>query len=147
MKGKCVILLSLVLVTISCSNSNSGRHQSKVESSGHALAAEASGTITPNVAENEAELAVRATLKDPESARFTDLRSFNLGGSLVVCGYVNAKNSFGGYVGKKPFYIDKGENYYQDKSLDGRPHIIQDENSFDITEWRNLCRSDSPKRS
>ena len=25
-------------------------------------------------------------------------------GSMYVCGYVNAKNSFGGYTGAKPFY-------------------------------------------
>lgn len=46
------------------------------------------------------ENAVRDALKDPESARFYDIKTFP---NRNVCGYVNAKNSYGGYVGKKPF--------------------------------------------
>lgn len=50
-------------------------------------------------------------LKDPDSAKFTDLyfkKDINQKGSGVngyVCGMVNAKNSFGAYVGFHPFYI------------------------------------------
>lgn len=39
-------------------------------------------------------------LNDPESARFRNLQATEAG---IVCGYVNAKNRFGGYVGFKPF--------------------------------------------
>jgi hypothetical protein len=48
-------------------------------------------------------------LRDPQSAIFRDLSATNdrkIGQSpagLVVCGYVNAKNGFGGYTGEKPF--------------------------------------------
>lgn len=50
------------------------------------------------------EKAVRATLKDPDSAKFGDIRAGVSGtGSTNVCGLVNAKNSFGGYVGQQPF--------------------------------------------
>lgn len=42
---------------------------------------------------------VRASLKDPESAQFTD----DVTGPGVVCGKVNAKNSFGGYVGPRQY--------------------------------------------
>jgi hypothetical protein len=49
-----------------------------------------------------ARVAVRAMLNDPESAQFTDLRVLENG---TVCGYVNAKNRFGGYTGKAPFYL------------------------------------------
>jgi hypothetical protein len=53
----------------------------------------------------QVEDAVRDRLKDPESARFTDVRKFPNGNA---CGWVNAKNSFGGYVGRKPFaYVDR----------------------------------------
>src|SRR5690348_462087 len=47
---------------------------------------------------------VAKSLKDPESARFGDIVAGKSSkGSIIACGYVNAKNSFGGYVGEKPF--------------------------------------------
>lgn len=45
---------------------------------------------------------VQAKLKDPESARFRDIRRMDNGG---FCGWVNAKNEYGGYVGFTVFYI------------------------------------------
>lgn len=43
-------------------------------------------------------------LKDPESARFTWLKvPRNAGDSFDYCAMVNAKNSYGGYTGSKPF--------------------------------------------
>jgi hypothetical protein len=43
-------------------------------------------------------------LKDPESARFGKMSaSQDKDGSLTVCGFVNAKNAFGGYTGMSPF--------------------------------------------
>ena len=49
---------------------------------------------------------VRNVLKDPDSAVFGRIIAGALNAShasLVVCGWVNAKNSFGGYTGDKPF--------------------------------------------
>lgn len=47
---------------------------------------------------------VKKALKDPESARFGRMvAGRDKAGVLAVCGYVNAKNSFGGYTGEKPF--------------------------------------------
>ncbi|MBC2858764.1 hypothetical protein [Stappia sp. 28M-7] len=47
---------------------------------------------------------VRRVLKDPESARFgTIVAGANADGVVTACGWVNAKNSFGGYTGEKPF--------------------------------------------
>lgn len=44
-------------------------------------------------------------LKDPESARFEEpFIAADDGQTIHVCGYVNARNSYGGYVGIKPFY-------------------------------------------
>ena len=44
-------------------------------------------------------------LKDPDSARFGETFNASDDGSMIhVCGIVNAKNSYGGYVGEKPFY-------------------------------------------
>lgn len=43
--------------------------------------------------------------KDPESAQFRNLSVRDQGKSRAVCGEVNAKNSYGGYVGFKKFYV------------------------------------------
>ena len=47
--------------------------------------------------------AVRAKLKDPDSADFRSVNFYAGGGTPVVCGEVNAKNSFGGFTGFEPF--------------------------------------------
>jgi hypothetical protein len=46
-------------------------------------------------------------LKDPGSAQFRNLKRY----TRMVCGEVNAKNSYGGYVGFEPFLVsaDKAE--------------------------------------
>lgn len=52
------------------------------------------------------------TLKDPDSAQFKDLyviRSTHEDGKTkfaILCGKVNAKNSYGGYVGFKHFTVE-----------------------------------------
>jgi hypothetical protein len=54
--------------------------------------------------EKEVRESVARSLKDPESARFGRIiagRSSD--GAVMVCGFVNAKNGFGGYTGEKPF--------------------------------------------
>jgi len=50
---------------------------------------------------------VRERLKDPESARIRNVRVMKDGGALV-CGEVNARNSFGGYTGYGHFVIMEG---------------------------------------
>lgn len=43
-------------------------------------------------------------LKDPASAVFGSIRAATQpDGAIVVCGWLNAKNSFGGYTGMQPF--------------------------------------------
>lgn len=47
---------------------------------------------------------VRSSLKDPASAQFgTHVAGVNKEGTVMVCGLVNAKNSYGGYTGMSPF--------------------------------------------
>jgi hypothetical protein len=46
----------------------------------------------------KAEDAVREKLRDPSSAQFRNVRLNSLSSS-EVCGEVNAKNAFGGYIG------------------------------------------------
>lgn len=54
------------------------------------------------------ESAVRNVLKDPSSAQFGRYIAFNVKDAdgtttMAACGYVNAKNSFGGYGGMTPY--------------------------------------------
>lgn len=54
-----------------------------------------------------AKSAVQNIMKDPESTRFRNgYQAYQFSnGDTVICGSVNAKNSYGGYVGYKPFYV------------------------------------------
>jgi hypothetical protein len=56
---------------------------------------------------------ITAILKDPESAQFgvigiVDDPNFNPDNPGTACGDVNAKNSFGGYTGRKSFMVIAG---------------------------------------
>lgn len=53
--------------------------------------------------QHEAEGKVRAQLRDPESAQFSEVTS--AGNGMLVCGMVNAKNGMGGYVGRRKFVV------------------------------------------
>lgn len=50
-----------------------------------------------------AQDAAKKGLKDPDSAKFQNLRIADFDGGKVVYGEINAKNSYGGYVGYKRF--------------------------------------------
>lgn len=71
----------------------------------------APGNPLPSVAlsapvEAAATDAIKASLKDPYSAQFERMRAGqDKDGSTLVCGYVNAKNSFGAYQGRRLFAV------------------------------------------
>jgi hypothetical protein len=48
---------------------------------------------------------VARDLKDPSSAQFRNVKR----GERAVCGEVNAKNSYGAYIGFRHFYVESGE--------------------------------------
>jgi hypothetical protein len=54
---------------------------------------------------SKAESVVKAKMNDPESAQFSGewIPEESPKGDATVCGYVNAKNLFGGYVGRRRF--------------------------------------------
>lgn len=53
-----------------------------------------------------AENAIKDSLNDPDSAKFKNLKVSKVcSGSQYVLGYVNAKNSYGGYTGFKIFHV------------------------------------------
>lgn len=50
------------------------------------------------------QTAVKDGLKDPDSARFGKIvGGLDTKGGLVICGQINAKNSYGGYTGNQIF--------------------------------------------
>jgi len=55
-----------------------------------------------------AKEAVTAALKDPDSAQFGEVVAVSNDGTPVVCGSVNAKNSFGGFTGEQSFVYVAG---------------------------------------
>ena len=57
----------------------------------------------PDKTMEAAEELVKSKLKDPDSARFRNVRVTPYGSNHVVCGEVNGKNAYGGYVGFTPF--------------------------------------------
>lgn len=64
--------------------------------------------VLPMVALDTAQIAaveagVRDGLKDQQSAQFRGIKAGQNGGSVTVCGEVNARNSYGGYAGFSPF--------------------------------------------
>lgn len=61
------------------------------------------GPISQAGLKTGAEVYVRPKMKDPSSAVFTGLHGVSIGGVDFFCGYVNAKNSFGGYAGTVRF--------------------------------------------
>ena len=73
---------------------------------------------------HRAENAVKARLKDPDSAKFEGVAKcpFADGAS----GFVNSKNSYGGYVGRETFYY-----------LDGEVRFVAD--GLGYVEFENRC--------
>lgn len=76
-----------------------------------------------------AQAAVKRKLKDSKSAEFSSERLNKSSGTLVVCGYVNSKNSFGGFSGKQK-YVSNG-------SSDGT--FIEEEVENFISVWNKFC--------
>lgn len=64
--------------------------------------------------------AIRARLRDPESAKFSRMRAGTdaKDGATVVCGMVNSKNGFGGYAGPAPFQVRAKGGSYQIDAID-----------------------------
>ena len=61
--------------------------------------------------------AVKARLRDPDSAEFENLRMGSYQGHELVCGKVNSKNGFGGMVGFQRFVTNGGEATVLEESM------------------------------
>ena len=91
---------------------------------------------TASAAEIEkAKQGVRDQMKDPASVQFRNVRGYNKGGAALLCGEVNAKNSFGGYTGFDHFtYL--GGYLFVNKSAAG---CTACENPFNKN-WNESCK-------
>ena len=53
-----------------------------------------------------AKSAIAEQSREPEAVRFRNLVGFkSSAGDIIVCGEVNAKNAYGGYVGYRPMWV------------------------------------------
>lgn len=68
-----------------------------------ALAVEAGASDEAAIA--EAKERVAREMRDPESAQFRDIKVLPGKEGPIICGQVNAKNAYGGYVGFNPFLV------------------------------------------
>lgn len=70
-----------------------------------------------------AKARVLDTLKDPDSAKFKDV--YVAADGETLCGSINSKNSYGGYVGFQNFMIDADGRLFFDDSGPSFPGMIQ----------------------
>lgn len=83
-----LVLLILVTLVASCSSGSGDAARQSVQNDQIIFAGED---------------AVRARLRDPGSAEFSNVRVSRKSGVAAVCGYVNARNGFGGMAGRERF--------------------------------------------
>lgn len=73
------------------------------------MLAACSGDDQDSVLIQKAQAEIAGQLKDPSSAQFRNVKASKTDkGFALVCGEVNAKNTFGGYVGFTPFIWREG---------------------------------------
>lgn len=73
--------------------------------------------------ESAAQKAVRASLKDPDSAKFGKFTSGkDKNGKFYACVTVNAKNSMGGYVGDKQASLFQSNGEWEVLGINNMSH-------------------------
>lgn len=84
-----------------------------------ALAIAGAGLITmgcdqmPVGAVADAKKLAASELRDPASAQFRNVREVTTAAGKAVCGEINAKNAYGGYVGFQDFVVADGQAWIQ----------------------------------
>jgi len=93
---------------------------------------------------DKVKTSVAAALKDPESARFglTAATREKDGRLFIVCGLVNAKNSYGGYTGMKPFIgsFDQHTEHFSVTNMGGTSVANINWANNDIDSVIDLCK-------
>lgn len=85
----------------------------------------------------QARTTLSAELKDYPSSRFQSVRAILPNGRKFpyFCGQINSKNSFGGYIGWKDFYVDGGLFEIMPEYDSSRPMISR----LVRDDWRKRC--------
>lgn len=107
-----LILSSFVFLLVGCAPLSSSQYQSKTHTPVSSFEAIPAVRVEMSAEKLEkAKLQVSKGLKDPYSAQFSELYGVRTRkGKVIICGTVNAKNSYGGYTGEKTFFIDTSNN-------------------------------------
>lgn len=106
--GVAAVIVAMAAVVISLAVWPFLERRREQEALTRAVAAQDEAAIPDAVA------VVKAGLKDPGSAQFSELRVVGAEMQQRVCGLVNAKNSYGGYTGNQRFLVMAGSAYYGD---------------------------------
>lgn len=75
----------------------------------------------------KAKATISQDLKDPDAAKFRDIgiyKSTTGKGGVSVCGEVNAKNSYGAYVGYKRFVVSGDMAYINAEENEGMYGVL-----------------------
>lgn len=92
---------------------------------------------TEEDAKSQAIQSLMDTLKDPDSAKFRNVRMRNYDGMHIICGELNAKNSYGGYTGYKKFAAAPDESVIESFEGGKYPQINAAANSGIYTVCEN----------
>lgn len=65
----------------------------------------ASPIVSPGIQMRRDQRRLRSDLRDPDSAQFGQTYQIVRDGLPITCGYVNAKNAFGGYTGERMWIV------------------------------------------
>lgn len=104
----CLAIIVLIAVVATCSMSSDGSDGSKPTDKKDAAPSEIE---TLSAMQGAAKEAMKASLKDPASAKYQNVFAHPVTknpGAFAFCGEVNAKNGFGGYTGFERFIAGPG---------------------------------------
>ena len=118
---KKIVFLSLVFGLAGCGKSQEQLNKEKIESEKLKLKKDKDNL------DLEVQMILKSTLNDPDSAQFRNQNK--------LCGEVNAKNSFGGYIGFTKFIITEEKIYFENEYQDSQISI----DGFNSL-WDLLCK-------
>ena len=119
--------LTIWLLVATVGLASCGKSKQEVEEEAKQLAAAQKVEADKKQAEDEEKLVKKkikrfqdqllTNLKDPDSAQFKNLRLSKGKGGEALCGEFNAKNSYGGYIGFRPFAVTEKKMADVDSTL------------------------------
>ncbi len=112
--GALALTLSACSLTMPVAKSEAVANRSVAVAKSMALAGKAAEEkLGEQVLIERAKQAAAYDLKDPSSAQFRNVRVVSYNGGRLVCGEINAKNSYGAYVGFAGFMATDTEAVHE----------------------------------